>query len=294
MDKPIISIVIPTYNRSKLLEFTLKSIEKQKIDKCLFEVIIVDDGSTDNTLEVVNSYATKIQLKYCFQDDVGYRAASARNLGIANSNGEIILFIDSGVILNPNCVKEHFLSHEHNTSNIAVVGYVLGIEEEYDAEETLLKLINFHNPEDTINSFLSEKKYLDIREKVYESCNDNIMSLRAPWAVFWTGNISIKKSEIEKAGLFDTMYNTRWGVEDIDLGYRIFKNGIPIILNRQASSIHCPHDSNTELKLKQEHQNKIYFQSKYNVPEIEMFLTCTAINLNSNLELNEYLSIKSL
>jgi glycosyltransferase involved in cell wall biosynthesis len=287
MNKPIISIIIPTYNRASLLDFTLTSIKNQTIDKSLFEVIVVDDGSTDETRQVAADFEKDMQLFYYFQEDLGYRPASARNLGIANCNGEIVLFIDSGVILDPDCVNQHLLTHQQNQFNIIVVGYVLGIEEEYDFEEVLSKQIDYHKPEATIQNFLSNNKYLDIREQVYSSCEDNIMKLRAPWAVFWTGNISVKKSEIQKAGGFDTAFDKRWGVEDMDLGYRIFKNNVPLILNRKASSIHCPHFSDTTEKLRQEHQNKLYFHSKYNIPETEAFLSCTAINLNFELDIKE-------
>jgi len=287
MENPLFSIVIPTYNRANLLNFTLLSLVNQTINKSLFEVIIVDDGSTDNTKEIVSNFKEEMRINYYYQEDIGYRVASARNLGVTKSNGEFILFIDSGIILDPDCVKQHLVSHRNSDKELVVVGYVFGIEEEYDHNETLLKKIDFHNPKDTINKFINANEYTDIREVVYESCNDDIMQLQAPWAVFWTGNLSLRKTAIEEVSGFDIGFDQCWGVEDIDLGYRISQNNITMILNRQAASIHCPHYSNTNEKLKQEYVNKLYFHEKHNTIESKVFLTCTGINLNNQLRLRK-------
>lgn len=279
---PSISVIIPTYNRAYLLDYTLMSINAQTVDKSLFEVIIVDDGSSDNTRETVSKYQNDFRLKYLFQEDEGYRVATARNLGIANATGEILLFIDSGIVLAPDCISAHLTSHADQ--NLVVIGYVLGIEEVYDPSETLLKEIDLQNPGETINRFIAEDRYLDIREPVYAACGDNIMSLSAPWALFWTGNLSLRSAELQRSGVFDTAYDQRWGMEDIDLGYRIFKNDVRFVLNRKAASLHCPHFSDTTEKLRQEHHNKLYFVGKHNIPEVELFMSCTARDLNFELE----------
>nr|WP_295869914.1 glycosyltransferase [uncultured Chitinophaga sp.] len=284
MDKkaPGISVIIPTYNRAYLLDYTLMSINAQTVDKSLFEVIIVDDGSSDNTRETVSKYQHDFRLKYLFQEDDGYRVATARNLGIANAEGEILLFIDSGIVLDPGCISAHLASH--TSGNQVVIGYVLGIEEVYDPGETLLKEIDLQNPGETIRRFIAGDKYLDIREPVYAACGDDIMTLPAPWALFWTGNLSVRSAELRRSGVFDTAYDRRWGMEDIDLGYRIFKNDVPFVLNRNAASLHCPHFSDTSEKLRQEHHNKLYFVRKHGIREVDIFMSCTARDLNFELE----------
>jgi glycosyltransferase involved in cell wall biosynthesis len=278
---PAISVIIPTYNRAYLLDHTLMSINAQTVDKSLFEIIVVDDGSSDNTRETVARYEGDFRLKYLFQEDEGYRVASARNLGIANAEGEILLFIDSGIILDPDCIAAHLDSHTED--NVVVIGYVLGIEEVYDPNEILLKQIDLTKPRETIGKFIAADKYLDIRESVYSTCGDDIMQLQAPWAMFWTGNLSVRSSELRETGVFDTAYDGRWGVEDIDLGYRIYKNKVRFVLNRNAASLHYPHFSDTTEKLRQEHHNKLYFHRKHNMPEAEVFLSCTARDLNFEL-----------
>jgi glycosyltransferase involved in cell wall biosynthesis len=69
---PAVSIIIPTYNRKKLLMYTLDSILKQSISLDLIQVIVVDDGSSDDTAEMVRPYFEEINFKYFFQEDKGY------------------------------------------------------------------------------------------------------------------------------------------------------------------------------------------------------------------------------
>jgi len=88
----IISVIIPTYNRSKELKRCLESLTRQTYKK--FEVIVCDDGSTDNTKEVVNSYRNVLNIIYIKDENFG-GPARPRNNGIKLSNGEYIAFLDS-------------------------------------------------------------------------------------------------------------------------------------------------------------------------------------------------------
>jgi glycosyltransferase involved in cell wall biosynthesis len=88
---PLVSIILPTYNRAKLLPRALESILSQDFDN--FEILLVDDGSTDETSEVVNSIHDK-RLRYIhYEENRGIGAT--RNEGVAQSKGDLIAFIDS-------------------------------------------------------------------------------------------------------------------------------------------------------------------------------------------------------
>lgn len=89
------SIIIPAYNAEKTIENTIKSVEKLSYDKKLFELLIVNDGSTDRTEEVVNSYAPSSTVKIRLLSKPNGGVSSARNLGILNSEADLIVFLDA-------------------------------------------------------------------------------------------------------------------------------------------------------------------------------------------------------
>ena len=76
---PKLSVVIPTYNRSALLAKLLRQLAEQRLPATEFEVIVADDGSSDDTKDVVTSFADRLRIRYHFQEDLGFRAAIARN-----------------------------------------------------------------------------------------------------------------------------------------------------------------------------------------------------------------------
>ena len=87
---PMVSVVIPTYNRADLLEEVLRSVLQQTYQD--FEVIIVDDGSTDDTRERVAAFQSDPRVRYIYQENRGL--AGARNTGIRASQGDYIAFLD--------------------------------------------------------------------------------------------------------------------------------------------------------------------------------------------------------
>lgn len=96
----IVSIIIPVYNAEKFLEECLKSAINQTFSE--YDIIAVDDGSTDNSLEILKKYSEHIKI---FTKKNG-GAASAMNVGIKQSSGEWIKRLDSDDVLNPNAVNE--------------------------------------------------------------------------------------------------------------------------------------------------------------------------------------------
>ena len=86
---PKVSVIIPTYNRSKYVTKAIDSVLAQTYRD--FEIIVVDDGSTDNTKEVLKPYTDRI--KYLYQENTGVSAA--RNAGIRAAGGQWIAFLDS-------------------------------------------------------------------------------------------------------------------------------------------------------------------------------------------------------
>jgi glycosyltransferase involved in cell wall biosynthesis len=101
LNGPLVSVIIPAYNRAHTVAETIDSVLAQTYPN--LEVIVVDDGSQDNTPEVLRSYGTRI--KNIRQENAGQMVA--RNRGIAESHGEIVTFLDSDDIWLPACVERH-------------------------------------------------------------------------------------------------------------------------------------------------------------------------------------------
>ena len=92
----IISVVIPLYNKEKKIEYTLKSVFTQTFQN--FEIVIVDDGSTDNSVEEVEKF-TDSRIRLIHQTNAGVSAA--RNRGIEAASGELIAFLDADDVWMP-------------------------------------------------------------------------------------------------------------------------------------------------------------------------------------------------
>jgi len=101
MTEPTFSIIIPTYNRADRLEVTIQTVLNQSYPH--FEIIIVDDGSTDNTEHVVSRLADD-RIKYFFKKNE--ERAIARNFGINQASGDYVTFLDSDDLLYPNFLQE--------------------------------------------------------------------------------------------------------------------------------------------------------------------------------------------
>ncbi|MDC3262004.1 glycosyltransferase family 2 protein [Candidatus Pseudothioglobus singularis] len=102
-----VSLIITTYNRPDALLLVLRSIERQIT--LPYEVIIADDGSTNDTKEVITSFQEKsdILVIHSWQEDSGFRVAKSRNKAISKSNGDYIVLVDGDMILHPEFINDH-------------------------------------------------------------------------------------------------------------------------------------------------------------------------------------------
>lgn len=110
MDKKQISIIIPTYNRAALLPVAIQSVID--LNSEIWELIIIDDGSDDDTHDVVRPYLKDIRIKYYYQENTGVSAA--RNRGAHIAEGEYLIFLDSDDFLNSDLVSSLKEAQFHN------------------------------------------------------------------------------------------------------------------------------------------------------------------------------------
>jgi len=278
-----VSIILPTYNRSRLLDYTLHNISDQECEGCQIQVIVADDGSADDTKSIVEKYIGRLDIEYYYQEDKGYRLSSARNLGIRHAKGDVVLFMDPGILIGRSLVKEHVKIHRSSRTPVAVIGYVYGIDQQNKYRDYLTDLIDVDDPETAFKALHDDRLLLDIREECYGLCEDNIGMLPAPWALFWGNNVSVARRIVDKVGSFDVNFDYNWGIEDIEFGYRLHKHKVEFKLNRAAKAIHYPHDNDWAAKEKQEYVNKHYFNQKYKSIETELLLESDTVGLNIDL-----------
>ena len=211
--KPDISIIIPTCNRKEILSRSLLHLNCQKYPPDKFEVIIVDDGSIDDTRNEIDKIKGSLyfQLHYIKQEKSG--PSAARNKGIAQANADILLFTGDDILFSDNLLSEHLKLHRKH-SNVAVLGFV-----DWSKKVKASDFMRFIAPDGF------QFRYGNIKDK--NNCG---------FRHFYTSNISLSKKWFEH-DLFDEDFSHA-NLEDTELGYRLEKKGLKIILNEKAVGHH--------------------------------------------------------
>jgi glycosyltransferase involved in cell wall biosynthesis len=195
-----ISVVIPTYNRKPILIQCLNALEKQDWQGD-YEVVVVDDGSTDGTVEFLKESTQRFpHAKLYLQDHKG--PAAARNLGIEKAQGDTVIFIDSDLVVTEVFLRSHVeILNQHPGEKVFTYGRVVNTA-------------NFENP-------TSEPYKITDMSRAY----------------FATGNVAIAKDWLVQAGPFDEAFSL-YGWEDLELGVRLKNLGLKIIQCPQAIGYH--------------------------------------------------------
>lgn len=159
---PKISIIIPAYNREDTIHFALDSLLRQTFQD--FEVIIIDDGSTDNTAKIVEMYK-RSNFKYIYQENSG--VSVARNKGIDLASGEVICFLDSDDFYEDTFLEKMYSKIKTKNFDICYCGYFIVTSKEKKKCKTLFKegdiLIDYilDRVKVCTNSWMIRKKLID-------------------------------------------------------------------------------------------------------------------------------------
>lgn len=250
------SIIIPTLNKLPRLKLTLMSLENQDYPIDDFEVIIVDDSSTDGSEEYLMNFDTKLKHTY-LRNDKSLGRAGARNKGAEYANNEILIFIDDDVLLPTRFISKHI---EHQMQETKIVhGRICEMSNLKFFSDPVKGEIypQFDNPqkdyshlraycisdEDIINNFSKiEKEYIRINslENVIELLFTNHNN-KYHWLGFTGGNVSLPKEWFFRAGMFDCNFGLKWGSEDLELGYRLDKLGFKFMYSYATVNYHMTH-----------------------------------------------------
>ena len=216
-----IGVIIPTYNRSEVLLSCLRHLERQTMTD--FEVVVVDDGSTDSTPKLLEEYQRRTPLHLrCIRQDNGGRA-HARNAAISALQAPICLMIGDDIFASPDLVSKHLELHRQRPG-IQVAG--VGLTHWSESGQTVTKFMHWL-----------------VEGGVQFSYNDLLRGVAPNWKYFYTSNLSLK-TQMLKENPFSNSF-TRYGMEDIELGYRLeLQHDLELVFLPDALAYHLhPTDS---------------------------------------------------
>jgi GT2 family glycosyltransferase len=204
------SVVIPTYNRLDMLLRVLDALEKQ-VDAPEFEVIVIDDGSTDDTERVIGA-----RRGITFRTQKNSGPGTARNHGVALAKGKFVVFIGDDTVPEPRFLAEHARVHRDadNEPLLACLGYT-----GWPRSERVTAFMDY------INDYGLQFGYKLIED------GDIV-----PFNFFYTSNISISTGLLATYPFDTTFPAAAW--EDIELAYRLDQLGLKIRYNARAITRH--------------------------------------------------------
>jgi hypothetical protein len=209
-----ITVGLCSRNRKETLRQVLLTLADQSISPQRYEVVVIDDGSTDGTGEMIHELDVPYRLTYGYQEHAAL--ATARNHGIRLCRGRIMLYIDDDVLADHYLLEEHLRSHDQHDHCV-------------------------------VNGWVNHVETAEIPQKPRFTMADISTSF------FWTSNVSVRVQHLREAGLFDESFK-EYGWEDQELGLRLIAIGLVRKANYKAIGYHIkkpPSTANVEGALRQ-------------------------------------------
>jgi glycosyltransferase involved in cell wall biosynthesis len=214
---PEITVIIPTFNRAEVLLSTLSGYERQSVQKDAFEVIVVDDGSTDATASVLEDAVKTAPYKLRTHRQQNQGPGQARNWAIAEAQSPLVLITGDDIIPHEDLLWEHLLRHSRSPNETkAVLGKV-----EWDPETPVSFFMHFITEVANYQFGFHEIKNME----------------SASFRFFYTSNISLKTAFLKTQPVFHQAF-IHAAYEDIELGYRLEKCGLEIAYQPRAVGYH--------------------------------------------------------
>ncbi len=223
-DGPVpVSVIVPVYNGGEAVRRCAASLLNQEYPEDLLEIIIVDDGSQDGTAEWLQTAEWPEHVKIvCHNENRG--RGQARNSGIGSSTGDILIFLDADMVVQPNFVKAHVAVLE--SDDVAAVTGAMELDSRL--------------PESKISRY-----FYGYRGRGARQFEEN---RPIPFQYLLTGNLSVKRTALENIGGFDESFHV-YGGEDTVFAYRLaqaYPHGFRFSRKPLAADQHVP-DLNTVL-----------------------------------------------
>lgn len=205
------SVIIPTRNRRALLMRTLDSLDHQDVSPQEFEVMVVLDGTEDDSEAWLQARQARHSLRWVSQQQAGL--AGARNTGARHAANDVLLFYDDDMEADRGLVRAHLAAHLAH-ADVIVQGYY-PMAPAYLRGGVALAYDRAH------------------RQAIaaLEASSGGALGI-------WGGNISVRSGTFFKVGAFDPKNFREYGAEDTDFGLRAAAAGVPMVLARDAVALH--------------------------------------------------------
>jgi glycosyltransferase involved in cell wall biosynthesis len=209
---PIFSVIVPTYNRLPILKKCLSALEGQTLAAKDFEVIVIDDGSSDGTEQLLTHYRLPFQFQYLRQKNSG--TGAARRNGVAHASGEYLLLMNDDTICDRDLLNQH-----------------LQVQQAYPGERWAV-LGNFEYPaaarQRALTRYFCVEPFMFPQVSMEEGCPYG-------YSHFITCNLSIHREAVVEVGSFDSIYKLS---EDTEMGLRLYEKGYRVLYHPDAHSFH--------------------------------------------------------
>lgn len=236
------SIIICTHNRASMLADCVDSLLNQTIEKTRFEIIIVDNNSTDNTEEIAKEFVKNhLKIKYLQEKTVGYSAP--RNCGWKNATGNIIAYIDDDEIAAPDWLEsiEKAFQIEEKPD---IVGGICMLKYDVVPPDWFVESMGGTNKD-------RQKGILNQRTDSYLGC----------------GNIAFKKEVLEKLNGFSNDFNMKNGFlmmgEDTDICQRAIKAGFQLYYDPEIKIYHRMNQKNYDIEIRKQKAEKTGMTARF-------------------------------
>lgn len=245
----ILSVVLPTYSRAEVLRRTLRHLVDQTLDARSYEVIVVDDGSTDHSEQVVRQVISEAPCRIVYLRHENSGPGYTQNQGILQASGPLILLLADDVFLTRGALRAHVAAHaRHNDRRTAVLGNVL------------------QSPE--LQQTVFQRKWDPFELHRLQQDQD------LPYWMFWACNISLRRDFMIEHGMFREARGSAGPAahEDVEVGHRLSQHGLRIFHEKAALGYHY-HPESLETAITRSYERGLNWEEAFQcMPHPELLI----------------------
>ena len=251
-----ISVVMPTYNRIDTLREVLPTLLDQTLPADAYEIVIADSNSTDGTADYVSDITRRDHERVRYVPGAYGGRGAARNAGIEAARAPVVLFTDADILASRTLLERHAIGHRGNPgARIAIVGCELQVR--------------------SLDDYRAQRDNPASRRPLHPPTRR-----RLGWLYFLTGNASVRREDLLRVRSFDEQF-TGYGHEDLELGYRLQKDGVEIFYDPEAVNYHWHPVGFTEQigRMELAGVSTVRFYRKHRDMKVKAYLGMTPVSL---------------